>query len=65
MTVEMKQVVGSHAIVSQGYDASSQVLYLRFLNAKTVTEIRGVDPVTYREFLAAKSKGKFFHERLK
>lgn len=61
----MRPVTGSSAITAEGYNPLTKTLTLQFSRAKEPVVIEDVDPATYREFLAANSKGKFFHERLK
>lgn len=61
----LKPIEGSSAITHYHYDEQKQELHLMFTKAKATTVIKDVDPSTVKEFLAAKSKGKFFHERLK
>ncbi len=65
MSTPMRTVVGSTAITAEGYDPKTRTLTLRFAKAKQDTVIEDVSPETYYAFLAAPSKGKFFHERLK
>lgn len=64
--MNMKPVEGSNAITHEAYDSQTRTLYLRFAKSvDKVHEVQDVDPATYREFLASKSKGKFFHSHLK
>lgn len=61
----MRPVTGSTAIIGEDYNPKTQTLTLQFAKAKEPTVIEGVDLDTYYAFMAAPSKGKFFHERLK
>lgn len=61
----MRPVAGSTAIIEEGYDPHTKTLYLQFSRANSVTEVPNVEPETYRAFLAAPSKGRFFHAVLK
>ena len=65
MSVTMRPVVGSTAITAEGYDPQTRELVLQFSRANHPTIIEDVDPATYQQFLAARSKGRFFQERLK
>lgn len=65
MSTTMRPVTGSSAIIAEGYDPATRTLTLRFAKAKEDTVIEDVSPETYYAFLAAPSKGKFFHERLR
>lgn len=64
-SVPMRPVAGSTAITHEYYDKVNRVLHLQFTGAKEPSIIEDVAEATYREFLAAPSKGRFFHERLR
>ena len=54
--------VGSSNVAAVGYDCG--ILTVRFHNGY-VYEYSGVSEAVFREFLAAPSKGRFVHHRLK
>jgi len=56
--------VSSSAIDSIGYDQSSQTLQIEFVGGE-VYDYQGVPPDVYKAMMAAPSKGKFFHSRIK
>lgn len=64
-TIPMRPIEGSSAISHAGYDAENRALHLQFTRAKEPVVVEDVDPATYQQFLAAKSKGRFFHEVIK
>lgn len=57
--------VESSVMEAVKYDQATQTLSIRFVNPPTVYEYSGVAPMVYAEFLAAESKGRFFHESIK
>ncbi|KQO38056.1 hypothetical protein ASF19_19955 [Acidovorax sp. Leaf84] len=48
-----------------GYDPERQVLAVRFTRGATVYHYGGVKPELHAEFMAAKSMGVFFTQRIK
>lgn len=65
MKPTMRPVTGSSAITHEGYNPATRTLTLRFPKSQKDTVIEDVSPETYAAFLAAPSKGKFFHQELK
>lgn len=61
----MQRIAGSTAIDAAGYDPQTRTLTLHFTRAKETVDVPDVSPEEYRAFLAAPSKGKFYHERLR
>jgi len=63
--IKLTPIEGSSAITHYHYDEAKRELHLMFTNAKQTSVIKDVEPATVRQFLAAKSKGQFFHQYLK
>lgn len=64
-TIPMRAIEGSSAIIAEGYDPVTKTLTLQFTRAKEPVVVEDVSPATYQQFLAAESKGRFFHEHFK
>jgi hypothetical protein len=56
--------VESEAIDEIDYQPASAILFVRFANGGWY-EYFGVPPKVYRDFLAADSHGRFFHEHVR
>ena len=60
------QAVSSATIESVGFDNATRMLAVKFKgNPPKVHTYHGVTLELYRQFLAAPSKGKFFHAKVK
>lgn len=60
------QPVESSQVSGVGYDEASKTLAVQFkFGARAIYHYTGVEPQTYADFMAAKSKGVFFKEHIK
>jgi hypothetical protein len=58
-----REPVNSEAIRAIGYEVTSGILEVEF-HKGPIYRFEGVPEFLYRGFMAAKSKGKFFHTRI-
>ena len=63
--MKLTPIEDSSAITGYSYDRDTKKLTIQFSRAKSPTVIEDVEPQTVRDFLEAKSKGQFFHQRLR
>lgn len=59
-----RNALNSSAFLSSEYDDETRELELTWRNGETIT-LQGVPPEVYAAFIAAPSKGGFFHAVLK
>ena len=59
------QELDSSSIAWVRYDANCRDMYVCFRESREVYVYLGVDPVTYRRFLKAESRGAFLNREIK